>query len=168
MLNGLLWTPGYSLCMGATELQRRCRCDECRDRYDILQELYIFIPAGKAGEKRCNNGDGSKVEPCIWKKRGAAIIRSLSSLLIEKERKSWFKKATTARDTTCSSNDLTFIVQMQALNAIFPCWPSSRVVPSGPPILPCATQQHASHAPFFSCSWRMPPAQLAKGIWPIR
>ncbi|UVS69882.1 hypothetical protein [Nitrososphaera viennensis] len=34
--------------MRANEPPRRCKCDECRDTYGILQELDLFAPAGRA------------------------------------------------------------------------------------------------------------------------
>lgn len=38
--------------MRAVESSRRCKCDECRDTYGILQELDLFAPAGKASDKK--------------------------------------------------------------------------------------------------------------------
>jgi hypothetical protein len=37
--------------MRATQSPRRCKCDECQDRYGILQELNLFAPAEKARKK---------------------------------------------------------------------------------------------------------------------
>jgi hypothetical protein len=37
--------------MKSTESAHRCRCDECQDRYEILQELYSLHPFDKAVEK---------------------------------------------------------------------------------------------------------------------
>lgn len=38
--------------MRATQSPRRCKCDECQDRYSILQELDLFAPAERRAGKK--------------------------------------------------------------------------------------------------------------------